>query len=435
LENEGFENSVVMSNLLFGREMLKLPEDVKKDPEGSLNKIVKTVQKMEPDILIIDSWREHIPFIAEFVRKFKPANENTKIILGGHHPTFIPNDIMELLPEVDYLVRGEIEISALELVKFLVKGGDLNKVKGISYRKNEKIFHTGDRAPIDNLDDLPIIDFENAIGNRKPERIDIRTQSGCWGSCNFCSLPSIFGKPRFHSVRYVINQIKHLKDLYDFDYLHLIDENFISNINRSKDVSNEIRKNFPDLEWGGMFRIDIARKDILEVLSNNNFVNACVGVESNIPKVLRFLNKTPIEKKYSDNIIDKIKFMSEKFRVLELGMIVGTPVETEKDLNSTIKFVEEIKRNCKNLEILRIAIGKLVIYPGTYFWNLYVKGKLKMIREDDNFEGMFEKKYEHIIWATPWRYFIENRNFNSQKEYINFIKNIINICSFDGGVN
>ncbi len=138
LKQEGFDVSVIFSNLLFSNENLRLPKETKENPKSALNSVVKTVEKQNPDAVFLGSWYEHIPFIAEFSKRFKSRNPNAALIVGGHTPTFMPEEVFGLVPEINVIIRGEAEYVLPELIKSF---NTPNKVKGISYKKNGKIIH------------------------------------------------------------------------------------------------------------------------------------------------------------------------------------------------------------------------------------------------------------------------------------------------------
>ncbi len=429
LEKE-FDVDVVYTNLLFSNDLLSTPKEFEENPKSALKHVIKTVESTKPNFVFVGSWREHIPFVARFCDGFKSRNPNTTLIVGGHTPTFLPDEILGAIPSVDYIVRGEAEYSLLELVKTILSKKKLNEIPGLSFKdESGNIVHTGGVGRVHKLDELPYIDFENIKGHKIPARIDLRTQRGCWGVCSFCSLPNLFGMQRYHSLEYVINQIKHLENLYDFDYFHLLDENFLSNITRSKKIACEISTQFPDLEWGGMFRADVVSENVIKELSSNNFIRAAVGIESNNAKVLKYLGKTSMIEQYINRLPKIIEILSENLRFLEFGMIMGTPVENKEDLEDLLKFIKTMKSNKPStLEALNIALGRLIVYPGTKLYTDYSLDRLELFKPSGPYENSLEEeivsKYDDFVWAVPWRYFIRNRNFNTIEEHMNALKNV-----------
>ncbi len=115
------------------------------------------LKRFSPDIVQIT-----IPFSGwcrpayEMAAIAKGMNENTITVLSGLHPSARPNDCLEH-PNVDYVIIGESELTAQELVNTLGQGkeGDLKKVMGIGYMKDGEAIITAPRPVIQDLDSLP----------------------------------------------------------------------------------------------------------------------------------------------------------------------------------------------------------------------------------------------------------------------------------------
>ena len=71
-------------------------------------------------------------------------------VLGGYHPSSVPNFLLAC-QEVDMVVRGEGELTMLELVQ----KGSPQDVLGVSYKKDGIPIHNADRPLIEDLDILP----------------------------------------------------------------------------------------------------------------------------------------------------------------------------------------------------------------------------------------------------------------------------------------
>jgi His-Xaa-Ser system radical SAM maturase HxsC len=428
LERAGYDVSVVFSNLLFSKDNLNAPREFLDDPERAMRKVVFEVAKLEPDFVVVDSWREHSGFLIRFTGLFKESRPDVKLIVTGHNPTFIPEEVLELMPQIDYLVRDEAEFTIVELIDRLSKGENVSQVKGVSFLKDKRACHTEKRIMLPELDTIPFIDYENVVGNI-PNRHELRSSRGCVGKCSFCSLPKMGEGIRFHSTDYMLKQIKHLKDLYDFDYVHFIDELFLCKPEHSRKLAEGIGESFSGLKWGAMLRSDLIRREIIEIMGRNGFNNTVLGVESVSPKVLEFLNKSQNPAKYISEIPKAIEIVAENVRTLELGMIVGTPVETREDLLQLGEFAKEVKAKYESkLDKLKFAIGGLVVYPGTRVFEDVKAGKLRIERTKRAHSRLEEYLYDghkEVMWVAPQDYSFINSNFESQEEFERLVNETI----------
>jgi anaerobic magnesium-protoporphyrin IX monomethyl ester cyclase len=96
---------------------------------------------------------------------------------------------MDLIPELDSVVRFEGELTLLELTDALGLGQDWHAIHGIAYRQGADIVATDLRPLLSNLDELPYPDrsVEPAmmLGRRVVQMLASR---GCIRTCSFCSI-------------------------------------------------------------------------------------------------------------------------------------------------------------------------------------------------------------------------------------------------------
>jgi radical SAM superfamily enzyme YgiQ (UPF0313 family) len=438
-----FDVTIVDSNLLhptveFYEEYnkLKYPARWKEIHPKILKKIIKITEKTQPDILGIGSWSFNMSFVAEFIREFKARNPEIPIILGGITPTHMPTEVLELLPYIDYIVRGEGEITIQELLEKLSRNESVNRVKGISFRNKEgKIVHTPDRSPIKKLDQLPFFDYENFLGFKKwnsPPKmhyLEVMASRGCTANCSFCTVAAFWGRQRFYSDEYVIKQIKHLLDLYDFieNKIAWMDDNFVIQFNKTKRLLKKAHIIFP--EYAHQL-VDMRIESIHAGCTPAEFLNFAkkvkvefmgFGMESLNSNSLIFMNKTINLEKYK-KIVYKLINLGEKYKIrIYLSGIIGLPNETKKDMIKQTNFYIDVFNNYKFGEF---CAEPPCLHPGTKLWKEYLEGKIKVYRVLPESakrwqESLFSEKYNHLIWMVPNAYRIANNKMNVEEfEYI-----------------
>ena len=62
---------------------------------------------------------------------------------------------MTLCPAIDFVVKGEGEITLVELAQAILNGGSVRGVAGLVGRSGSELWETEDRPSIDDLDLLP----------------------------------------------------------------------------------------------------------------------------------------------------------------------------------------------------------------------------------------------------------------------------------------
>ena len=122
------------------------------------------------------------------------------VVYGGPHATFAFEDTLTHVPAIDYIIRGEGELSLLRLCQIIIWGTDfrIEEIPGIAMRHQGKILT---RSP-ERINDLSVIPApaRHLLGREYPMTIDhthipadfIVTSRGCPVVCDFCSASRMF---------------------------------------------------------------------------------------------------------------------------------------------------------------------------------------------------------------------------------------------------
>jgi MoaA/NifB/PqqE/SkfB family radical SAM enzyme len=418
LEKNNFEVDCIDFNLLtydkWGYDMI-----TSKNKEEILLKLIKETEKTNPDILAIGFWTEGVSFVKEFVKKIKNNNPHLKIILGGHLSTFLPEKILNFIPETDYLVRGEGESTILELINSISKGKDTKKILGISYKnKNNKVINNPNQPLIKDLDDLPLMDFENFVYFGKYDGLNIMSSRGCPFDCTYCSSKNFGQQYRFYSNKYIIKQIKHLVDTYGLNYVAFSDDNVLCNQERTKKLFNKITTEKLDCELPISGRIDNLNKEVFSILKKAKVPWLTIGIENIVPKVLTYYNRTSDPKTY----LSKLHKTVELLKNYEIGgafsFVIGSPIETKEDIAKNLECMHKLSN-----ENFLIYASILRLVPGSTLWNQYTSNKINIFNLNKSSTGFpFDNNYLNTEWICPSNFAFKNKHY-SNKQLITILTN------------
>ncbi len=146
---------------------------------------------------------------AEAVRTAHPT---AKIVLGGHHPTAFPEDVLGC-DAVDFVIRGEGEAAMPRLAKAVRRGEGFETVPGIAMRLAEGGIRVNDPAIKESLDDGPL-PASHLLDNRFYRRAGkgsavIVGSRGCPMGCTYCSVGRYSHIPyRRRGVEAVLGEIE-----------------------------------------------------------------------------------------------------------------------------------------------------------------------------------------------------------------------------------
>ena len=129
------------------------------DAEGTHldnEEVAKKVIELDPDYVGITATIISIFRAADIISLLKKEKPDVKIILGGPHVTAVPKETFKRFPQFEIAVLGEAETTIAELIDTLERRSDLEKVRGIIFRRGLDIIITERREYINDLDTLPL---------------------------------------------------------------------------------------------------------------------------------------------------------------------------------------------------------------------------------------------------------------------------------------
>lgn len=296
--------------------------------------------------------------IAKHLRTLRP---NSRIVVGGVHFMHCPEDTLSKVPEIDVVVRGEGEITIVELLDAIGSGRDLQKVKGISYRQGGKIIHNPDQPLFEDLDALPAYtDFtwdqypEYLFGYPEPvHATSVISSRGCPYKCIFCSKAGM--KYRLRDARTVVDEIQSIKEKLRVDAINFLDLTFTANPKHAQAVCREIIHRGLNIKWWCESRANIPL-ELLDIMKAAGCAALAVGVESGSPKILSRISK--------GISTDTVLAFCEK--CLQVGIIVqpyfmfSHPGETKEDVQQTLDLILKLERRNANC-----SFQPTMIFPGT----------------------------------------------------------------------
>jgi radical SAM superfamily enzyme YgiQ (UPF0313 family) len=306
--------------------------------------------------------------------------------MGGTHISLFPEDLPEY---IDVGVLGEGEETFLELVKSFDESKVLKKrdIKGVVYRENGQIVKTEPREVIEPLDRIPSPDFEK-IGVSKNGPAHLMTSRGCPFSCRFCASTKYFKKPRFHSAEYVVNQIE--KFVYDYPRreIRIYDDLFSMDKKRVKDIADLIvKKNLTSrLNIDALCHVKYIDGEVLDNFKKIGINTVSFGMESGSPRILEYLKRGSVT---LDKIREAVKLCKEHGIAPGASFMIGSPYETEEDVQKTIDFIKE-------LGLDQFGLCVTTPFPGTELWEYgRQKGIITSDKWDDKLWGFHDINEEN----------------------------------------
>jgi anaerobic magnesium-protoporphyrin IX monomethyl ester cyclase len=271
-----------------------------------------------------------LPFVLLGTKKFKERHPEHTIILGGPGPSGVADEIIASMPWIDVVARGEGELTILELMQALRRGGDLSPISGISYRKDGVVTRNASRERIRNLDDVAFPAYER-VNMEAYDNISIVSGRGCPFRCSFCDVGPLWeNRTVFRSIENVIAELKLLKGTHRQKRVSIADDTFDLRRNRTEAFCGEMKG--LGLNWSCLARIDLLDEKLLETMASAGCDCVFLGVESGSDAVLKMIKKRLTIKEATEKVALSTKYMKQVIT----SFIWGFPFETMDDFKSTL---------------------------------------------------------------------------------------------------
>ncbi len=313
--------------------------------------LVRLIQEFNPDVIglsVMTFQRRTAGRIIELARELRPS---VKIVVGGYDPSLAPEAYEPM--NVDYIVRGEGEITLRDLLRVLEKGGEVANICGLSYRDGEKWIHNPAR-PVHRLEDgeiqLPnrsarVLEGYTLLGRQ----VDVvETSRGCTYDCSFCSIIEMRGR-NFHTYSFE-RVIADIRDAHDHGArtIFLVDDNITLNIRRFEALCQAIIE-------AGLNHLDYFVQAMTSAIADHGetlaplmrqagFRYVFLGIENILEGDLQFLRASAknTEHKTGDKAgnatLRAIDYLHRNKMLVVGGLIVGNPEDTVDSIKANLEF-------------------------------------------------------------------------------------------------
>jgi radical SAM superfamily enzyme YgiQ (UPF0313 family) len=163
---------------------------------------------------------------AEVVKAYLP---DCRVVLGGHHPTVLPESAM-VSGAVDFVLRGEGEVAMVALAQAISQNRPFENLPGLVRRSPKGRLRLHAPVFVGDPEDfpLPAVELTHPTYYRRNQRdsVVITASRGCPMNCSYCSVgDNSFTPYRRRSVDAVIEEIGRAAELRNIGFIDFEDEN------------------------------------------------------------------------------------------------------------------------------------------------------------------------------------------------------------------
>jgi len=381
--------------------------DLRIDSAASLYNLVRNFKPLAVGFSMLTG--SCILQILEASRKIKELDPGIKIIVGGIHPTFFPEQTASN-PVIDFVVINEGEKTFLDLLAALAANRDISSVKGLAWKSGQgKIninepagdFLDMDLLPMPAWDLIDVNRYIKKLSKNPSERvIDFYTSKGCPWPCSFCyNLRFNRRQWRARSAERAASEMEMLHNTYGVNYFIIHDDNFVVDKNRALKFAELIKEKGLNIKYSVDSRIDYFEYDFLRKLKASGLDELRVGCESGSNRVLREIIQKGITVEETVKAVEIAKSLDLK---LILSFVIGWPTETIAERQETIDLIMRLQAMHKKTAVYPLWI--YIPYAGTTLFDKAVAMGFKSPQSLEEWGNYFWGK-AHIPWlANPREY-------------------------------
>jgi radical SAM superfamily enzyme YgiQ (UPF0313 family) len=340
----------------------------------------KEIKTFKPQVVGVSCSMQTYPEGIAAVKTAKLIDPKIITVMGGAHPSIF-SDMIMMNTSIDFLFRGEGELSFPVFLDLLNGREGFSSVKGLVYRQNGMVLKNEVSMEWE-LDKIKIPDYDAIRLNNYIEKgynyggfygrtAPIWLTRGCPYACTFCSGSHINGrKIRSHTLQYIVDWINHLYNDFDIRQFAIIDDNFTFYNDYAKEFCRIMinlikKKHFKEKIYFATpngVRLDKLDQELLSLMKEAGWQDLTIAPESGSRKTLKRMGKR-INPDIVPEVVSNIKKAGLNVRG---NFMICYPGETKEDIRETIKLIRKSKFDF-------FQVMRFMPIPGTPIFNELVR--------------------------------------------------------------
>lgn len=269
--------------------------------------------------------------------KVKALSPETRILLGGPQASATAKRTMEVCPQVDAVLCGEVEESLPVFVKCGHKAPSL--VPGLVWRHDGLIHQNPWPSPPPASAFLtPAYDL---WAQESVPFLPVEAGRGCPYGCRFCSTSPFFGRRfRTRPASVVVAECETLVTAHKSREVTLINDHiavemeFVRQLARLWKASPVLR----DVPFSCSLRPDSASAEVVSLLAEGGATKVFLGIETGSQRMQKVVGKNI----NVSQVVPVVRAFHEHSVGVSAAFVVGFPEETQEDLAQTFALVERL---------------------------------------------------------------------------------------------
>jgi anaerobic magnesium-protoporphyrin IX monomethyl ester cyclase len=345
--------------------------------------ILEVIKREQPIVVGFSLiFQFYVHRFGDLIRYLRRNGVDCHFTIGGHFPSLSYQHTLELIPELDSVVRFEGEQTLVELVDAIEADGDWRFLLGIAFKSGGEVVANALRPLVRDLDDLPYPERSYrpmAVLGRKA--LPILASRGCVRTCSFCSIHVFYRSAPGKVVRTrkpaeIVREMRMLHDERGITIFLFQDDDF--------PLFGPVWQRWTREFITQLYRAGLARKVIWKINCRADAVDPVLfaemkeaglyyvymGLESGSEEGLETLNK---DITVAENL-RAVEILKSLGLVYEFGFMLFDPSTTFDSVRDNVAFLRQIAGDGS----ASAAFCRMLPYDGTPIKDVLAKeGRLK----------------------------------------------------------
>ncbi|PXV95587.1 radical SAM superfamily enzyme YgiQ (UPF0313 family) [Lachnotalea glycerini] len=269
------------------------------------------------DIVALTGMTQQINRTYEIADRFR--EQGIYVVIGGIHATLLPKEAKQ---HADSVMVGEGEA----LWKEFISDYDTGTCREIYESKGYIDLKT---SPVPRYD---------LVDKRLYTSYSIQTTRGCPRSCDYCTLPIMYGSTYRHkTIEQIVNEIKAIKKVDKDAFIFFADDNMFIN----RDFSFELLEKIStmNIKWGTQTDISVANDtELLKLIHKAGCHWMFIGFENVSESGLKFLDRKQWKAKQLEAYTDSIEKIHKAGLNIWASFMFGGDNDTNETFKKTLDF-------------------------------------------------------------------------------------------------
>jgi len=310
--------------------------------------VIRLMEQLQPRLVglsVMTFQRGTARRIISLIRSIKP---DVLVAVGGYDPSLAPEAWTDPSLGVDFIVRGEGDLTFRELLRAIEGQGSLSNISGLWFRSPDG-FQRNPARPATTLKDGDVRPPSRAARvlsgyTMMGRSIDVvETSRGCTFDCSFCSIIEMRGR---NFYRFSIDRvIADIRDAHDRGArsIFLVDDNITIDVPRLEALCRAIIEDGLDdimyVVQAMTAAIATHGASLAPLMRRAGFRYVFLGIENVLEDDLAFLRATAKNSRKQENTtLAAVNVLHQHGLLVVGGLIVGNPDDTRSSIETNLAY-------------------------------------------------------------------------------------------------